>query len=207
MGLESKIKAAGTARKAIGYLLPFLDKYDYTQEMKKLREDPEISVLGYNDQVIQNYLGKSLRKNRALYAAAKLADTSDKATSTIVAPVLETLGTILGQAPGWLAGNTIEEGAEMALKMPFIAILAKRKEQRHYLKEIIAWEAASFTPVLGDIYDAATNMYIRIAKQVIREDAKNMMLNRDFTSGGRGLEEKLPNRWELAYAPAYAETR
>lgn len=170
MSLESKVKHIGGVRKVINAVMPFMETYDFETNAMALSAEQNI-VYG---QAL-GYLLDSYRQNKWLYRSAKVADTADKVTSILSAPI-EALGTMAGFAPGWLSSG-VEEVIEGAFKLPFFAIVAKNPGERHRLSTLIPIEIATIVPVAGDLYDALSNIYMKTASEIIYNDARSMAIS------------------------------
>ncbi len=197
--LEQKVRAAsekvGFFRKAIGTVAPVFAKYDVRGEAEQLMRDREIQGLlnspyakanGLNYDGVIRYLWQSREKYSGLWNSAKFADSADKVTS-MAGATLEMLAAILGAVltvPTGGTSNTAaffangsEEVLEMGCKAPFFFYAARNPASRQRIKGLLMREAATLAvPVFGDLYDAFTNIYVRTALDVIREDAKARLL-------------------------------
>lgn len=173
---KARFRRVNALRKVIDYFLPFMDKYDALGEAESLLKDPDVSKTGIEVQTVARYLDSANRNMyRGLMRTAKFADTADRLTSTVGA-VAEAVGLGFGIAPGFLA-NGGEEAIEMFAKAPALIQLYMSKYGRDLIPKILAVEAATFAaPVLGDVADIATNLYVGAAYRVIREDTKDRIL-------------------------------
>lgn len=182
-GLEGRVSGPLTRKaftqKVYEYFLPFLDEPDYNGMTKSLLADAEISKLGLNAEEVLSYVVESYDANRWLRRSGMLADSVDRLTS-IVSMGVEAAGTALGVAPGYMA-NISEETIEMIFKIPFLAILLSRKEDRHRANSLILAEAATYVlPGVGDLFDIVSNMYMKTAYQATEERARQRILQ-DFS--------------------------
>ncbi|MBI2574289.1 hypothetical protein HYV82_00190 [Candidatus Woesearchaeota archaeon] len=180
--LEQRIRAeaarVGFFRKLSDAVVPLFAKYDLAGEADKLMNDSEVQSAGAEYDAVIRQLWRSKEKYRGLWNSAKVADSTDKVTSSLGA-VIETAAAVaglpVGGATSWLA-NGGEEMLEMAFKLPFLFYAAKDTAARSRIKGLLAREAATFAaPVIGDIYDLR-NLYIRTTLDLIREDAKAQLL-------------------------------
>ena len=163
---------AGKAREVLDYAIPAIAKYDAEKEAEVLARDEAVQNTGMSKAQITGYVKRSYEDNKYLMGAAKLADTSDRVTSTI-GLVLEAAGLATGGVGSFLA-NGGEEAIEMVLKIPALA-LARKDKQRFY--SLLGREiGTSLIPIVGDVYDIATNIYMTAAKDIIRDEAKQKML-------------------------------
>lgn len=180
MSLDRKVSGM---RKAFDYVFPFADKYDSYKEAEKLMKYDEIKDLNLDISVIEDYIVGSYNNYKGMMTAAKFSDTADRVTS-IGGIVFEGFALMLGGVGGFVA-NGGEELAEMAAKTPFLLSLY-RNGLSHKIPGLLAREAGTaVVPILGDVYDIATNKYISVAYEIIREDAKyNILrrLNKDLSS-------------------------
>jgi len=174
---QSHIPGKNLAKRFADYILPFLDKYDYAGQAKELLKEREILELNVNEAQVVQYLKESEHDYRWLRRAGKLADTTDRATSFLGMLIEATgLASLIG-APGSFVANLGEEFGELLLKVPFMSLLYFDKNNRYRLSGLVGREAATFAlPVLGDIYDIFTNIYMKTAQEVIRENAKQRLI-------------------------------
>jgi hypothetical protein len=169
--LEQKIKTGK------GFADRFLPdpEYDIKTEAEKLIKYKDLKEYNITKEAAYKYLDQAYEANKGLLRYAKIADKTDRITSKI-GVLVEGIGALFGGV-GAIPANAIEEGIEMGFKAPFLAKLYKRPEHRKKLYGILGREAATFAvPVLGDLYDIYTDLYIKTAKDVIRDDAKKMLL-------------------------------
>ncbi len=156
------------------YILPFIDEYDTRSEAERLMELPVISAR-HDIATVQAALEVSKEKYRRLVTAAKVADTTDRFTS-LTGAIVETIGTIAGAGPGFMA-NGLEEGIELMFKAPMIYLLNKDPSTKGHITGLLLREAGTaMVPVAGDLYDMATNRFLKTAYEVIRDDAKMELL-------------------------------
>ena len=173
--LANNVKTTGhpVLKQVVDYVIPFMNKYDVYAETDLLCKDPELSGIGAS--AVLESVTNSYEKHRRLLTYAKIGDTADRVTSTI-GVVLETIGVSLGVIPGF-SSNLVEEAVEMAAKIPAIAYLAKNPCTRSHAYNLIGIEAmTAMVPIGGDVYDILTNRYMRAAYDVIRQEAKQELL-------------------------------
>ncbi len=158
------------AAKILDYVFPLLDTYNSFDESQKLaKEFKEDSRL-----TIAEYLDASAKKHRHLMNAAKFADSADRVTS-LCGLVAESF--LSPTFAGALVVNGVEEGIELACKVPFFVYAFKADPiKAAYL--LVQEIATSSIPVLGDLYDL-TNKYMEVAYQIVREDAKESLKKRN----------------------------
>ncbi|MBW3015807.1 hypothetical protein KY330_05260 [Candidatus Woesearchaeota archaeon] len=167
----------GFIGKSLGYLFPVFDTYDSVGETEKLLDDPEVKATGIDEKKAYECVLKAHDEYQNLLTAAKLADTADRITSIIGAGI-EGFLSFFGGAPGMFT-NIIEEGVEMTAKAPFMLMSLFDSHLRYKVPGLLAREAATFcVPTGGDVYDAVTNLYMRTAKEAIKEYAKEKMLEK-----------------------------
>ena len=170
---ESKEKTA--IGRAVQYMIPLLQKYDSRAEAQRmLREDT--SLAGYSIDAVAEELEQSAAKYKAVLTTGKIADTADKAVS-IIALGIEAAGYFFGVGPG-LVANGVEEVLEYAAKLPYIISLYIKRvpDATRRTMKLAAIEAATLTPVAGDVYDIVAHPYVRDALDVIRCDAKQTLM-------------------------------
>ncbi len=201
MNLESKLQGlqsvgmqlATKARKAVDYILPFLDEYDAVGEAKSLLNDNDVRYMGLDVSEVKMYLTDSKVKYNVLFNLAKLADTFDRITSSvgIVAKTAALPGIISA-----IIAHVGEESIEFAAKLPFFLYLAHHKEHRHRIPGLLFRElGTSVIPVVGDAYDIITNLYMRTAYDIIRDDAKQNILSGSVPAPKLAVLGKVPSRY------------
>jgi len=174
------LQKVSAARNAVGYLLPFLDRYDAMgeaeQALKELKEIDPRAAAGIQQGELAALLNELYEtKYKGMMYASRFADTADRLTS-LVGGIAEAFGVLAGGLPG-VAASIGEDTVEMILKIPAYAFLAANPNGRRKIPQLIGIEALTYTPVIGDIYDSLTNLYIRTTKELIREEAIDGILN------------------------------
>lgn len=153
-------------------------KFNPDEEAKKLINqylELEIKRQQYGLNSITDYVTNSYKSNKWLSYMGRTADIADKITSV---PGLVT--TVLGLGnfviPG-IAAHLGEEAVECALKLPFYAQLLKKK-YFNYAFILTTIEVGTIAlPVIGDLVDIGTNIYVKTANSIIRGEAKTKLLN------------------------------
>lgn len=185
MTLETKIQQEKEKRKitmrerlagAANYIAPFINSYNSEEETDILVQDQDIQRLmqesGIKREELTTYLNNSRQQYKSLLNAAIFADTTDRLTS-LAGIIIETI-TAPGIAPPF-AFNGIEETAEMVTKLPFYYLLNKTDKSK--ISPLLWTEfGTAIAPIAGDVYDILTHKYMTTAKQVIREKAKEKIL-------------------------------
>lgn len=166
----------------VDYFIPLLERYDERRELGTLMADADVQGTGISRENALEYLRRSYDSYKWLFRAAKFADTADKVSSVISAPI-ETALLSAGAAPGFVA-NLAEESIELLLKAPALYLLARNPESRSRVGGLLKREAFTFVaPAFGDLYEAVLNHYVRAAYEVIQESAKGAILA-DYRPGG-----------------------
>ena len=160
----------------INYVAPFMNSYNAEEDTDILLQDQDIQKLmqdsGITREQLTPYLNSSRQQYRALLNTAVFADTTDR-LSSLIGIIAETI-TAPGIAPPF-ALNGIEETAEMLTKLPFYYLLNKTDKSK--ISPLLWTEfGTALTPIAGDVYDILTHKYMVTAKQVIRERAKEKIL-------------------------------
>lgn len=172
-GNESKGRTA--ISRALQYLIPLLQRYHPQADAQRmLREDADLA--GYSLEAVAGALEQSAAKYKVLMTTGKIADTTDKAVN-LVALVVETVGYLFGIGPG-IVTTGVEEAIEYVAKIPYIAALYMKRVPDATIRtmKLAAIEAATLTPVAGDVYDFVAHPYIRDALDIIRGDAKQTLI-------------------------------
>ena len=170
MGLEDKI---GTGKKALGYVIPFLGKYDPIHEAAILYHDKEIRKLDITPTEISDCLQDTYKENKRLMTYAKLADSTDKITS-LLGGAAKIAGIQFGFLPGIIV-HLGEEGLEMLGKAPFL--YSVKNDNKKFWGLLTKEALTASVPVLGDLYDFFSNTYVTTTKVIIREKAKEKLIS------------------------------
>ncbi len=161
----------------INYVAPFINSYNPEEETDILVQDQDIQKLmqesGIKREQLTPYLIRSRQQYRSLLNTAIFADTTDRFTS-VAGLILESItgGPI---SPPAFGVNLPEETLEGLLKLPFYFTL--RKADKSKIKPLLMTGiGTSAVPIAGDFYDILTHKYMTTAKQVIREKAKEKIM-------------------------------
>lgn len=146
--------------KAAEYLIPLMYDYRAEDEAAVLAEDKTLKSLGVTDKDLIPYIERSYDQNKKLLSFAKVSDTFDRVTSLVD----------FHPAP-------LGEGVwEMLIgKVMFIGYSMYNNRLRG-VAGLGVGELLEFIPVLGDVWDIATNRYMTVARETIRYQAKKQVL-------------------------------
>ncbi|MFC1755380.1 hypothetical protein ACFL96_18650 [Thermoproteota archaeon] len=173
--LEKKVGKSGI-RKKIDWLAPVFAKYDAYSEADILMQDESVKDTGITKQQAVDYLKQSYDSHKGLYRTCGFADTADKATSAI--------GIICTASGIGIGFDIVEDTIELGLKAPALGYIVKEAIKNKdmalvgELSKLLGTEGLTAIPIIGDVYDIAVNRYVRAAHEIIRNDAKNKILEK-----------------------------
>ncbi len=200
-GLEGRVsgqtrlpKRQGLLRRTIGYLAPFLSRYDPVREAEKLlKEDAAVAdharETGMTTADVAGHLQAAYLEHRTLWTYARLADTSDRSMG-LACNALQAVTSFLGCAV--VIEGEVEQALEMVPKLPFLNYLRKDPLNAHHLTKLLMVEAATFFPGVG-IVDEVTNLYMSTAREAIRAHGAARVLGAGTPLSERILYDRLPD--------------
>jgi hypothetical protein len=174
--LERTVLGARAVHSLASATLPLFEREDIDQHVDYLlKEDPIVAAyIARNPssrQLLRSTVDDVYRTQYRRYLkGAKLIDSWDRVTSSI--------GLAAETFPG--VGHALsagEEVIELGPKALYAAWYATGTSDYAFLPKIVAAEAASFIPVVGDLVDMK-NLYVDRARTSMRQRAANEFLKR-----------------------------
>ena len=162
---------------AVSWLSPFHARKEIVRDTHKLAKDKTIKKTGATYNSIKDAVNKSQEEYKRLLFYGKIADTADKWTAPLTG-VAEAVLLHAGFFPG-LISNKVEEFIEAGIKAPFYYKLWKDPINKHKVYWLGTKEVShSMIPVGSDIVDGVFNSYVETAREIIRDRAKEIVLQK-----------------------------